>query len=129
MFGKQKAPVKRWLAIVGVLAACTAGVVAAVPAFATNEYFECNPCETDNGPNNYIKEVTGIDHSGQGACVTAWRKNSDGSYTRMDETCVGGGETGWACSSSEVYGHGEVKGGGPSDYLRGRQDNFPNCGE
>lgn len=119
---------RRRLALVAVAAAClTAGAVA-LPAFATNEYFECGSCTSVNGIENYISNVQGINHSGVGSCSTVWWNKGGGNYESKAFACAEGGGTETACSYGEYYGHGNVKTSGGNSSLRGRQDNFKSCG-
>lgn len=123
----------RLLAVIAAIAAFCGASAVAMPAFATNEYFPSSGncyCENDNAPDNYIKNVYGINHSGHGNCTTEWQKNGNGTYSRVEESCVGSGETAYACIAGEVYGHGQVNDEGAGyNELRGRQDNLANCGE
>jgi hypothetical protein len=119
---------RRLLLAVGTVAALATASAVAVPAFATNEYYECSSCEVVNGPENYIKNNQAINHSGHGICSIVWRNNGGGNYTLMAYECRSGGETATACSGSEVYGHGEAGSQNAGNYfLRGRQDNFAKC--
>jgi hypothetical protein len=114
---------------IGVTAALAAAGTVAIPAFATNEYYECGACEAVNGPENYVTNNQAINHSGHGICAIVWRNNGGGNYTLVAYECAGGGGTATACAGSEVYGHGEA---GTQEagnwFLRGRQDNFSYCG-
>ena len=113
---------------VGLIAACVAAGLSAVPASATNEYYECGNCAEVNGIENYVRNNQVINHSGGGICGAVWRKNSPGNYTLMAKACEPGGNTATACASSQVYGHGEAEAESGNGYLRGRQDNFTYCG-
>jgi hypothetical protein len=118
---------RRLLIVVGLVAICaTAGFVAA-PALATNEYYECNPCTIANGPENFIKNNFGINHSNGGICAIVWRNDGGGKYTNMETKCKALGGTAEACAGSEVYGHGEASSVEFGGYLRGRQDNLAGC--
>jgi hypothetical protein len=118
------------LLMAGMSAAFATAAVIALPAFATNEYFPSSGychCYVDNAPENWIKNVWGINHAGYGNCTTSWQKTSEG-YNRIEEACVGGGETAGLChAAGQFYGHGEVKDETNNPELRGRQDNFANC--
>lgn len=119
---------RRLLIVVGMMAACAAACTAALPAFATNEYFECGSCAAVNGPENYVTNTQGINHSGGGICAAVWRNNGGGNYTLMADACEPGGGTATACAGTQVSGHGEVESESGNGYLRGRQDNFTYCG-
>jgi hypothetical protein len=118
----------RLLLAVGAVSACAAAGTVAIPAFATNEYYECGSCAEVNGPENYVRNNQVINHSGGGICGAVWRKNSPGNYTLVARACEPGGATATACAGSEVYGHGEAESESGNGYLRGRQDNFTYCG-
>jgi hypothetical protein len=120
----------RWrLLLAGVaVSACATAAVVAIPAFATNEYYECGSCAEVNGPENYVKNNQVINHSGGGICGAVWRKNAPGNYTLMARACEPGGATATACALSQVYGHGEAESESGNGFLRGRQDNFTYCG-
>lgn len=119
---------QRMLLSVGLLAALGAGCTVAVPAFATNEYYECGSCAETNGPNNYITNNQVINHSGGGICGAIWRYNGGANYTLLQAECMGGGATVTLCHGSELYGHGEAESESGNGFLRGRQDNFAYCG-
>jgi hypothetical protein len=118
---------RRLLLIAGLMAACATAGAIAVPALATNEYYECGSCEWVNGKENYIKNTFAINHSGGGICGVVWRNNGGGNYTDVAAGCASGGGTAKACASSEVYGHGEASSIEFGGWLRGRQDNFAAC--
>ena len=118
---------RRVLVIVGALAALGAAGAVAVPAFATNEYYECGSCAEVNGRENYVRNNFTINHSGGGICAGLWRNNGGGNYTLMARECRPGGETAHNCLSGEVYGHGEAESEFGNGFLRGRQDNFTAC--
>jgi hypothetical protein len=111
----------------GLVAVCATAGAIAIPAFATNEYYECGACAEVNGKENYVKNNQVINHSGGGICGAVWRNNGGGNYTLMADKCAEGGGTAIACSGSEVYGHGEAEAISGNGYLRGRQDNFTKC--
>ncbi len=111
-----------------VLSALVAAGAVAVPAVATNEYYECGSCAEVNGVENYVKNNQVINHSGGGICGAVWRKNGPGNYTLMARGCEPGGTTATVCAGSEVHGHGEAESESGNGYLRGRQDNFTYCG-
>jgi hypothetical protein len=120
---------RRLFLVCGVAAALlTAGAVS-IPAFATNEYYECGACEAVNGKENWIKNNQAINHSGHGICAIDWRNNGGGNYTLMEYACAGGGGTATACiKGAEVFGHGEAATQEAGNwFLRGRQDNFAGC--
>ena len=120
-------PFRHALAIVGALAALAAAGTIAVPAFATNEYYECGSCAEVNGHENYVRNNWTINHSGGGICAAIWRNNGGGNYTLMADECRPGGETAHDCLGGEVYGHGEAESESGNGFLRGRQDNFTKC--
>lgn len=123
------ARIRHLLLAVGLIAACaTAAGAAAVPAFATNEYYECGLCAEVNGKENWVKNNQTINHSGGGICAALWRNNGGGNYTLMADQCKPGEETATACTSGEFKGHGEAESEFGNGYLRGRQDNFTYCG-
>lgn len=115
------------LLVVGTVAALATVSAVAVPAFATNEYYECGSCTWVNGSENYIRNNFTINHSGGGICSIVWRNNGGGNYTDIQADCKTGGETAKACAGSEVYGHGEASSIEFGGFLRGRQDNFTKC--
>lgn len=118
---------RRLLIAVGLIAACATASAIAIPAFATNEYYECGSCAEVNGKENFVKNNQVINHSGGGICGAVWRNNGGGNYTLMADKCAGGGGTATACSGSEVFGHGEAESISGNGFLRGRQDNFVKC--
>jgi hypothetical protein len=118
---------RRLLLIAGAVAAFAAAGTVALPAFATNEFYECGSCAEVNGKENFVKNNQVINHSGGGICGAVWRKNSPGNYTLVADQCAGGGGTATACAGSEVFGHGEAESESGNGLLRGRQDNFAGC--
>jgi hypothetical protein len=126
----QAKTVSRHTLVLAVLvSALIAAAASALPASATNEYYKCPECAETNGPNNWVKNNYGLNHSGKGACVAFWRHNGGTSYTLLADECLGAAGTSKNCLGSEVLGHGEVESEGGNSLLLGRQDNFPNCGE
>jgi hypothetical protein len=113
--------------LAALASACIAACAIAVPASATNEYYKCNACEETNGPNNYVKNNFGINHSGKGACAAIWRYNGGSNYTLLADECLTSGKTSKDCLGSEVVGHGEVEAEEGNSLLLGRQDNFSAC--
>lgn len=118
----------RWLLAAAVAAAFATTCFVALPAVATNEYFECSSCTAVNGIENWVKNTQGINHSGRGACSVVWKNNGGGNYKEEAFECAEGGATVNACAFSEFIGHGEVITSGGNSFLRGRQDNFKECG-
>jgi len=98
-----------------------------MPAFATNEFYECGSCAEVNGKENFVKNNQVINHSGGGICGAVWRNNGGGNFTDVAKMCEPGGGTATACASSEVHGHGEAESESGNGLLRGRQDNFSKC--
>jgi hypothetical protein len=124
-----KAAGRRTLVLAVLASALIAAAASAIPASATNEYYKCASCAETNGPNNWVKNNYGINHSSKGACVAFWRYNGGTSYTLLADECLPSGGTSKNCLGSEVLGHGEVESESGNSLLLGRQDNFPNCGE
>jgi predicted nucleic-acid-binding Zn-ribbon protein len=124
--------VRRTALALGVTAALAAAAVAAGPAFATNEYFECPSCGNKNAPNNYIRNVQGINHSGTGNCTTMWWKMPNGQFQNEGTVCTPWGGTSTVCNAPsypEFYGHSQIQSYSEvAAFLRGRQDNFTYCG-
>ncbi len=116
------------LVAVGLVAACAVAGVAAGPANATNEYFECGAYKVINGPENWVSNTQGINHSGTGSCSVVWNNIGGGKYKEEAFECAEGGGTETACSFKEFKGHGEVETSAGPSFLRGRQDNFTGCG-
>jgi hypothetical protein len=112
-----------------LVAALAVAATVAVPALATNEYFECSSCTSVNAypPNNWLSNVQGINHSGGGSCSTVWADKSGGGYESKAFECAEGGGTETACAYAEYWGHGNVKTSAGNSFLRGRQDNFKSC--
>jgi len=115
------------LAVIGVIAGCATAGAVAVPALATNEYYECGSCNVVNGPDNYVKNNFTINHSGGGICTYMWEKVNGKYYQMSGSYCVSGGGTAYECQLYEVYGHGEAERLSFGGFLRGRQDNFTKC--
>ncbi|MGP0100570.1 MAG: hypothetical protein ACLPUT_02980 [Solirubrobacteraceae bacterium] len=127
----------RLLLVTGIVAAGATAFAPVLPAVATNEGYSCSECDWVNGKENYLKNNEAANYSRKNVISVVWRKNGNGTYTRMVES-YGSGYTTIACSSTEVYGHGEAL----SDtyecneygcvpvpaHLAGRQDNFSYCG-
>lgn len=125
---RRGSPFRHLLLGAGLTAAfATAGAVA-VPALATNEFFECGSCTATNGPENFVKNTQAINHSGKGVCAVVWKNNGGGNYKEEGLECATGGGTATACAGSEFTGHGEAETSGGNSLLRGRQDNFASCG-
>lgn len=112
----------------GLASALVTAAAIATPALATNEYFECGSCTAVNGPENWVTNTQGINHSGKGVCAVVWKNNGGGNYKEEGFECAEGGGTATACSFAEFVGHGEVFTSGGNSFLRGRQDNFKSCG-
>jgi hypothetical protein len=131
IIGLISASSRRLLVAASIVATFATACAAAVPALATNEEYKCSVgevCSVANGPENWVRNNFGINHSGEGNCDKIWRKNSNGTYTLMGEQCVSGGNTAKVCvGSGEFFGHGEVESSGFPGILKGRQDNFTKC--
>jgi hypothetical protein len=118
---------RRLLLCVGLIVAFATTGFVAVPAFATDESYECGSCTAVNGHENYVKNNFSINFSGEGACAVIWRNNGGGSYTQMGAECAGGSSTAHVCLGGEVYGHGETESLNFASWLYGVQDNYKKC--